>query len=515
MLNIQRRREDPEYNTLPVVFEDIGMAAYRIREHIKKTECTYSAALSTQTGCNLWFKHDHRQHTGSFKERGALNALLLLSDEQKAKGVIAASAGNHALALSYHGQRLNIPVTVVMPMVAPITKITKCKEFGATVHLHGNNIADSKEFAMKLVEQHNLTYINGYDDPAIIAGAGTMGLEIMEQVPDADAVLIPVGGAGLIAGMSMALKMLNPKIIVIGVEPVSCPSFTRAVQEGKPVKSECTPTLADGLAVPTVGGNAFQVARKFVDKIVTVRERFIALAVLRMLEIEKTVVEGGGVVGLAPLLGHRLPELKGKKVVVALCGGNIDITALGRVIDRGLAADGRLIQFEVSISDRPGGLASFTRLIADTGASVKDLFHERAFVDSDLMTIMVRCVVETRDAKHAQELFQHLTNAGHVINLQTSSLHVLTKQQQEIQKQQQQEQVRMQEQQQNGTVMTLDTMYSLVPDHVDIPHEHSPRGSCLEKQTTTKIDGEKKTEVTTTITIHEDGEENQQQSATP
>jgi threonine dehydratase len=276
-----------------------------------------------------------------------------------------------------------------------------------------------------------LLYINGFDHPAIISGAGTMGIEILEQVPDVDAVLIPVGGAGLIAGVSLAIKMLNPRVTVIGVEPVSCPSFTRALQEGKPVKAECTPTLADGLAVPTVGENAFQIARKFVDKVITVRERYIALSVLRMLEIEKTVVEGAGVIGLAPLLSHKLPELKGKKVVIALCGGNIDITVLGRVIDRGLAADGRLIQFEVAISDRPGGLAAFTKLIAETGASVKDIYHERAFLDADLMTIMVRCVVETRDAKHAQELFQHLTDAGHVINFATSSLHILTKEQQE------------------------------------------------------------------------------------
>jgi len=286
----------------------------------------------------------------------------------------------------------------------------------------------------------------------------------------------------LIAGVSMALKMLKPSVIVIGVEPVSCPSFTRAIQEGNPVKAECSPPLADGLAVPTVGSNAFQIARKLVDKVVTVRERYIALSILRMLEVEKTVVEGGGVIGLAPLLADKLPELKGKKVVVALYGGNIDITALGRVIERGLAADGRLIQFEVSISDRPGGLAAFTKVIAETGASVKDLFHERAFVDSDLMTIMVRCVVETRDAKHAQDLFNHLTAAGHKINLQTSSLHVLTQQQQQVLERQQQEQQRQQLQQLNGSVMTVEAEgSSSVPEHLDIS---KGRSSSLTSPTT-------------------------------
>jgi len=431
-------RNDPEYIALPVVFEDVGMAAFRIRNGVKKTECTYSDALSIETGCNLYFKHDHKQHTGSFKERGALNALLLLDDEQKKQGVIAASAGNHALGLAYHAQRLGVPCTVVMPYTAPITKITKCREFGASVHLHGENILDAKDFATKLGAEKNLEYINGFDHPAIIAGAATMGLEIVEQVPDLDYIIVPIGGAGLIAGVSLAMKMLQPKVQVIGVEPVNCASFTKALQEGKPAVTECKPTLADGLAVPTVGSNAFQVARKFVDKVVTVSERFIALAVLRMLEVEKTVVEGGGVIGLAPLLSHTLPELKGKKVVVCLCGGNIDITMLGRVIDRGLAADGRLLQFDAPISDRPGGLAEFTKTIAETGASVKDIHHERAFLVTDMMTINVRCVVETKNAKHAQDLLQHLNNAGYLINMEQTSLQALSKNQQlELQKQQQ------------------------------------------------------------------------------
>jgi len=431
-------RADPEYLSLPVVFEDVGMAAFRIRNGIKKTECIYSEALSQETGCQLYFKHDHRQHTGSFKERGALNALLLLDEDQKKKGVIAASAGNHALGLAYHAQKLGILCTVVMPVTAPITKISKCRDYGATVHLYGENIGDSKEYALKIGQDKGQEYINGYDHPAIIAGAATMGLEIVEQVPDVDAVLVPIGGAGLIAGVSLAMKMLHPRVQVIGVEPVNCASFTKALQEGKPVPCDTKPTLADGLAVPTVGTNAFQVARKFVDKVVTVSERFIALAVLRMLEVEKAVVEGGGVIGLAPLLSGTLPELKGKKVVVCLCGGNIDITVLGRVIDRGLAADGRLLQFDAPISDRPGGLAEFCKTIAETGASVKDIHHERAFLVTDMMTINVRCVVETKNAKHAQDLLQHLINAGYLINMEQTSLQSLTKSQQiELQKQQQ------------------------------------------------------------------------------
>jgi len=345
--------------TLPVQFQDVSKAAFFIRGAVRHTSCELSTGLSELTGCEIYVKEEYKQFTGSFKERGARNALMLLDEKQKVKGVIAASAGNHALALSYHGGLMGIPVTVIMPTTAPLVKVNRCRKLGANVVLQGAHIGEAKDHALSSEEYKGLQYINGYDDPAIVAGAGTCGLEILEQVKDVDAVVIPVGGAGLIAGMSLAIKALKPNCTVYGVEPEYCASYTRALEVGSPEAVAVSPTLGDGLAVPSVGPHAFAVARNYVDKVVTVSEKYLALAILRCLEHEKAVVEGGGAAGLAALLPGGpldIPELKGKKVVVPLCGGNIDITTLGRVIERGLAADRRLVRFAVTVSDRPGGL---------------------------------------------------------------------------------------------------------------------------------------------------------------
>ncbi len=320
---------------------------------------------------NIIIKKDFTQFTGSFKERGGRNALMLLSKENKKAGVITASAGNHALALAWHGKDLGIPVTCVMPSTAPLTKVDKCRKFGANVILQGAHIGEAKEFAQR--EFGHLKYINGYDDPEIIAGAGSLGVEMLEQCHNADVVLVPVGGAGLIAGVSLAVKTLRPDISVIGVEPANVPSFQAALEAGKPVNAFKEGTLADGLAVPVVGPTSFAVAKRFVDATCTVSEKQIALAVLRLIEMEKLVVEGGGAAALAAILpgGPLFGMYDGKTVLVPLCGGNIDTTVLGRVIDRGLAADSRLIRFAATVSDRPGGIANLTRDLADLGASVK------------------------------------------------------------------------------------------------------------------------------------------------
>ena len=293
-----------------------------------------------------------------------------------------------------------------MPSVAPLAKVEKCRRFGATVHIEGENIGESKEVAEKMMEEKGLRYINGYDDHEILAGAGTMGIEIMEDLPETDAILVPIGGAGLIAGVATAVKTLNPEVEIIGVEPSFAPSFSAALSAGEAVQCDVTPTLADGLAVPKVGSNAFENARNNVDECVTVQERSIALAVLRLVENEKLVVEGGGASGLAGLLEHRsiVDRLSGKNVVVPLCGGNIDTTVLGRVIDRGLAADSRLVRFIATVSDRPGGIARLTALLSDLGVSVKDIYHERAWLHTSVDKVQIKCVVETRNAKHAKKL---------------------------------------------------------------------------------------------------------------
>jgi len=397
---------------MSVTFQDVQAAAERIAGHVIQSPCPRSIPLSEATGLNVFCKLEYLQRTGSFKERGARNALLLLSPEQKRRGVIAASAGNHALGLAYHAQLLGIPATVVMPRFAPLSKVSNCRRLGARVVLHGSDIAEARSRADQIAVLQGLTYINGYDDPHIIAGQGTLGLEIAAQVPEVDAVIVPIGGAGLIAGLALALKTLKPAVRIIGVEPERAASFTAAVAAGRPVPVEMKPTLADGLSVPQVGDNAFRIARDLVDKTLLVGEHEIALAILRLLELEKAVVEGAGAAPLAACLAGLVPELKGKNVVLPLCGGNIDTPILGRVLERGLASDGRLYRFRATISDRPGGLARFAGLIAEEGASILDVAHDRAFASDDINTVTVHCVVETRDADHIATVRERLDQEG-------------------------------------------------------------------------------------------------------
>lgn len=395
-----------------VTFDQIVAARARIHGGVSLTPCSRSLALSDVCGCTIFAKADYLQATGSFKERGARNTLLQLTPEQRTLGVIAASAGNHALALAHHGKLLGIPVTVVMPVYAPIIKQSRCKGMGATVILEGETLADSRVRADTLVAEKGLTYINGFDDPRVIAGTGTIGLEVLEQAPDLDAIVVPVGGGGLIAGVSLAIKTAAPHIRIIGVQAERCPSFSAALAAGKPVRVPTSPTLADGLAVPMVGPNAFEIARSRVDDVVSVGEEELALGILRIAECEKGVVEGASAAPLAAFISGRLRDLDDKRVCLLLCGGNIDPTVLGRVIERGLVADGRVTQFTAVIPDRPGGLARFTAAIAEAGASVKEIDHERAFSSADISTVQVLCTVETRDAQHVEELHDLLRQRG-------------------------------------------------------------------------------------------------------
>lgn len=403
---------------MSVTFQDIQKAATRIAGGVVESPCPRSIPLSEATGMNIFCKLEYLQRTGSFKERGARNALLTLPSQQRQPDVITASAGNHALGLAYHGRLLGIPVTVVMPSLAPLTKVTNCRRLGATVELHGSNLAEARVRADEIVAEKGLRYVNGYDNPAIIAGQGTLGLEIAVQVPDVDAVIVPIGGAGLVAGVALALKQLKPGVRIIGVEPARAASFTAAQSAGRPVAVEVQPTLADGLAVPQVGRNAFAIARNLVDKTLLVGEHEIALAILRLLELEKAVVEGAGAAPLAACLAGLAPELKGKNVVLPLCGGNIDTPILGRVLERGLVSDGRLCRFTASISDRPGGLARFAGLIAEAGGSILEIAHDRAFASDDINTVTVHCTVETRDAEHIALIRERLDQEGFRVSAQ-------------------------------------------------------------------------------------------------
>ncbi|MGI8435910.1 MAG: threonine ammonia-lyase [Chthoniobacterales bacterium] len=393
-------------------FQDIEAARVRIKDSVYVSPCPHSIPLSELTGMQIYCKLDNLQRTGSFKERGAANALAQLSEEQKRRGVIAASAGNHAQALAYQGKLLGVPATVVMPKFAPLIKVSNCQKLGATVISFGNDFDEAKAHAQELAKERALAYINGYDDPAIIAGQGTACAEIVEQVPDLDAVVVPVGGGGLLAGVALAVKTLRPRAKIIAVEAENVASFSAALKAGKPVTIATKPTLADGLAIPQVGANAFAIAKDLIDRCETVTEEQIALSILRIVELEKGVVEGAAAAPLAACLSGQLSELTDKKVVLLLCGGNIDPNVLSRVVERGLVADGRLCRFTAVISDRPGGLADLTAQIAASGASIKQVMHDRAFAGSDVSAVHVLCTVETRNHEHLAELRQRLQDHG-------------------------------------------------------------------------------------------------------
>ncbi len=396
----------------PVRFQDILAAEERLQGGVLLSPCPESLQLSELAGCRVFCKLDSLQRTGSFKERGARNVLLQLSPEIRKRGVIAASAGNHALGLAYHGFLLKIPVTVVMPVYAPLIKISTCRRFGARVVLHGEHFADARAHADAFAESEGLRYVHGYDDPGIIAGQGTMGLEMYRQVKDLDAVIAPIGGGGLLAGVALAIKSLNRRVRVIGVQTRSTPAYARALRAGHPVQVQPKRTLADGLAVPNIGSNAFPLLRRYLDEVVTVDEDDIALALVRLIELEKIVVEGAAATSLAALLCRRPPKLAGKRVVLALCGGNIDPTLLNRVIEKGLVADGRITRFSARISDRPGGLAALAKVVAEVGASFKEVSHDRTFAKGDFSSVRVSCTVETRDFDHIRALKRALRRSG-------------------------------------------------------------------------------------------------------
>jgi threonine dehydratase len=393
-------------------FADVTAARERIRGGIYESPCVESIPLSQLTGAHVYCKLDYLQRTGSFKERGARNALLQLAPEERARGVIAASAGNHAQGIAYHGSLLGIPVTVVMPKFAPLIKVTNCRHLGATVLLHGADLSEARAHAEAIAQREGLTFIHPFDNAHVIAGQGTIALEILEQMPQVQAIVAPVGGGGLLAGIALVTEALRADVRIVGVEPEHAACLSQALAAGHPVPVTLSSTLADGLAVAQTGAQAFEVLRRVVDRVVTVDEAAIALAVLRLIELEKSVVEGAGAAPLAAFLAGKLDMLKGLDVVLVLAGGNIDITILDRVIEIGLVADGRLTRFTVSISDRPGGLARLAQVIASTGASIKEIVHDRAFAGPDLSEVRVVCVVETTGHEHVAALHRALSGAG-------------------------------------------------------------------------------------------------------
>ncbi|MGE5609054.1 MAG: threonine ammonia-lyase [Bacillota bacterium] len=395
----------------PITLQAIQAARQRVSDVIYHSPCPYSLNLSRICDCRIYCKVDHLQMTGSFKERGARNKLKLLGEEQRRHGVIAASAGNHALALAYHGRELGVPVTVVMPRWAPIVKVSNCRSFGANIIQIGESYDEAKKHALQLASERQLMFVHGFDDPDIIAGQGTVGLEILEDVPDVDVVIVPVGGGGLIAGVASAIKAIRPEVRVIGVEPKAAPTLHESLRQGAVVHIKTEPTLADGLAIAEVGQRCFEIARRLVDQVILVDEVQIATSILRLLELEKMVLEGAGAVPLAAAVDPALC-LSGKKVVLVLSGGNIDVTLIARIIERGLAAEGRLCRIVAQISDRPGSLAGLLATIASAGGSIKEVSHDRNFGPADVARVAVSCIMETRDFDHIREIHAALEKAG-------------------------------------------------------------------------------------------------------
>ncbi len=395
-----------------ITLADVQAALERIRPSIYLSPFTLSATFSQLTGNSIYLKLDNLQRTGAFKERGALNKLLTMTAEERDRGVIAASAGNHAQGLAYHAGRRGIKAQICMPLTTPLIKVSATKSYGAEVILHGANYDDACEEAIRRGQQQHLTFIHPFDDDAVIAGQGTLGLEMLQQHPEIEAVVVPIGGGGLIGGIACAIKETNPKVQIIGVQTSRLPSMKAAVAAGKPVTLAPAATIADGIAVRRAGDRTLPLVQKYVDEIVTVDEEEIANAVLLLLEREKTMAEGAGAAAIAALINRKL-QMTGKKIAVLVCGGNMDVTLLSRIIERGLVKDGRLVRLRVHLPDYPGALHRLTGILADHRANIVETSYDRAYYGVNLGETAIDITMETRGPDQIAELLAALEAAGY------------------------------------------------------------------------------------------------------
>lgn len=403
----------PATATQPAVtLAAIGEALGRIRDSIYLSPCARSEYFSQLTRNSVFLKLDNLQRTGAFKERGALNKLLTLTSEERSRGVIAASAGNHAQGVAYHAGRHGIHAQIVMPLTTPLIKASATKSYGAEVVLHGANYDEACEEAMRRSQQFGMTFVHPFDDEVVMAGQGTMGLEILDQVPEIEAVIAPIGGGGLIAGVACAVKETKPSVRVIGVQPARLPSMKVAIAEGRPVTLSPAATIADGIAVRRAGEKTLPLIRKYVDDIVIVDEEEIANAILLLLEREKTLAEGAGAAAIAALV-NRKTSLSGKKVAVLVCGGNIDVSLLSRIMERGLVKDGRLVRLRVHLPDYPGALHRLTGILAQHRANIVETSYDRAYYGVNLGDTAIDITMETRGPDHIAELLSALSASGY------------------------------------------------------------------------------------------------------
>ena len=394
---------------VPPTIDDIRAAAERIKGSVIRTPMLVSQTLSEIVGAEVWLKFENLQFTAAYKERGALNKLLQLTDEERARGVIAASAGNHAQAVAYHAKRLGIPATIVMPEPTPTVKVTQTQGHGATVILHGDMFDDAYANARELSLEKGYTFVHPFDDPKIIAGAGTVGLELIEDAPDLDAIVVPIGGGGLMAGVSIAANAIKPGVEMIGVEAELYPSMKCAI-EGcfMPLGGD---TLAEGIAVKHPGELTSRILKELANQVMLVSERDLERAVAMLVGIEKTVVEGAGAAGLAAILANP-DHFKGKKVATILCGGNIDTHLLANVLVRDLVRQGRIARLHVAAHDQPGALAAITRKVYEAGVNVIEINHSRIFTTLPAKDTMIEVECEARDPASIDDVVQRLETAG-------------------------------------------------------------------------------------------------------
>lgn len=401
---------------MSVSLADVQRAQSVIKDLVKETPLIHIPSISSQMGIEVHFKAENLQRAGSFKIRGAINKIYSLSEEEKQRGVIAASAGNHAQGVALAAQNLGIKAVICMPEGAPIAKLEATQGYGAEVVLHGANYDDAFQKALELQKEHGYTFIHGFDDPYTIAGQGTIGLEILEKLPDVATVVIPIGGGGLCSGIAMAIKSLKPSVRVIGVQAAGAPAVYLSHQQGTLVATDSVRTIADGIAIKRPGALNWELIHKYVDEVVLVDEEEIAQSILYLLERAKLMVEGAGAVGMAAVMSNRIPDLKGP-VCTVLTGGNIDVNILSRIIERGLVKAGRYVRLTTFVADRPGSLQRLLATVATAGANVVNVHHERWLNKVTVGEVEINLALETRNARHVDQLISVLKSEGYHVSI--------------------------------------------------------------------------------------------------